>query len=241
MSIRTESRSRRRALSCLLAIVWAVSACVSAKQYELDIELEPIAPPRSGRTVVLAEVRDARAFIDSEQAGDDAASDQLATGGVGDPAITQRAFGQMRSAGLDPLYDLLLPPGRTVSELTREALEAGFHRAGVRVLAPGDPGAEGAAHVDAEIVRFWVWNHGSWTFTLTFDAEVALQGARAPFPFPEGRVVTGAVDLRSAVAARPQSFVNTTTKGLDDFIADLEAALRSPDAWPAEAPAGATD
>ena len=90
------------------------------------------------------------------------------------------------------------------------------------MLPPDDAEAADAPRVDAEIQRFWAWNYGSWTFT--FEAAVALKGD--PGPFAEGHVVGGTIDLRSAVAARPQSFVNVTTKGLDDFIANLDATLR---------------
>jgi hypothetical protein len=223
--IRDQARTRRSVTLMLLALAWVASACSTAPRREVvDVAIAQRENLAQGPAVLIVEVKDSRKFVESASVPLDPAPQQLVAGGSEDPAITARAFGHLRDASKKPRIDVLLPEGRTVMDLTREALANGFRLAGLRVLAPGDPGAGEAIPISAEILRFWSWNTGSWTFTFHFEADVIVRGALPPFD-PERRV-EGRTTLHSAVGAGSGSYVNTTTKGLADF-ADKLADARS--------------
>ena len=230
--------SRARAAALLLSLAVLTSACAMAPKREIvDVAVRPETSLPQGPAVVIAEVRDSRTFVASDPKAKDAAPQQLVTGGSEDPLITARAIAQIRDASARPFVDVLLPEGRTAMDLVRDALANGFRLAGIRVLAPDDPDAATAVPISAEIVRFWSWNTGSWTFTFHFEADVKVRGAFAPFD-PE-RLVEGRTTLHSAVAAGPGSFLNTTTKGLENFTSQVaDAIAASPRS---EGPSGAGD
>ena len=213
-------------VSALCALLALASACSTAPKREIiDLKVAPSTDLAEGRAVVIGEVRDRREFLASEPLGDGASPQQLVAGGADDPAIVARAVAQIRDARKRPRIDVLLPEGGSVSELVRAALANGFRLAGFRVLAADDPNAASATPISAEIERFWSWNSGSWTFTFHFEADVLVRGAVAPFD-PE-RKVQGRATLHSAVAATPASFLNTATKGLEDFANQVADALSS--------------
>jgi hypothetical protein len=220
----TFSRARLRKAFVWMGLVTLAAACSTAPKREiLDLELSASAAPPEGPAILVTEIVDSREFLVSDPIGGGASPHQLAAGGAEDPAITARAIAQIRDARGRPRIDLLLPEGRSVADLTRQALANGFRSAGFRVLAPNDPEAATATPIRAEILRFWSWNTGSWTFTFHFEADIVLRGALAPFE-PE-RKVEGRTTLHSAVGATPGAFSNTTTKGLEDFAAKLADAI----------------
>jgi hypothetical protein len=123
------------------------------------------------------------------------------------------------------VVDYLLPEGQSAASLTRDSLAQAFRGAEFVVLEPNDPGFATSIPVNAEILRFWSWMSGSWTFTFEFEA-VVLITADIP-PFEPGEEVRGYARLHSAVSASERSFRNTTNKGLDDFVAKVRARLEA--------------
>lgn len=206
----------------LLIASLALTGC-AARQAPIRVDLEIPTNPSTQRRVHIAEVVDQRQFTVS---GEDPVPHQLATDGLEDPAITARCIAQLRTASGRPMRDFLLPKGKSASSLTREALTRAFRESGFVVVEPGDTGFAGSTPVAAEIIRFWSWNTGSWTFTFHFESVVLITAAVAPFE--QGRQVRGEVRLHSAVAASERSFRNTTTKGLNDFIENVRRELTSP-------------
>jgi hypothetical protein len=69
-------------------------------------------------------------------------------------AITSRAVARKRNTYGAALGDVLLPPGRTVEQLTTEALTTSLREAGYRVLSPGDAGYADAKPLKATIQQF---------------------------------------------------------------------------------------
>jgi hypothetical protein len=113
-------RSQRGDIVFLLLAFFVVvcSACASPKKHALDIPISGTANPTNGPAVVIEPVVDARVFVESS---DDPAQHQLATNGVGDPSVTARAFAQQRNLFSNPMLDLELPEGRSVSQLVNDA------------------------------------------------------------------------------------------------------------------------
>lgn len=215
-----------RALGAL--VVFAVAAmgagCSSApRRYALDISIPQQSNLAQGRTVVIAEVRDSRRFADNESVAKDAASQQLAAGDADDPSVTARALGQARHPTGMLAAEYLLPAGRTVADLTRDALANGFRLAGIRVLASNDPVAPEAIPIDAEVVRFWFWNTGSWVFTIHFEADVLVRGALRPFDLE--RIVEGRATLQDPFAVGSSQFTNVMAKGLENLTEQVARSI----------------
>jgi hypothetical protein len=185
----------------------------------IDVAIDSVPQPQSPRaTVVITEVVDARTFGPTNP---DRSQPQLITGGEHDPSVTARSLGQFTTAGGAPFWDFLLPANRTVADLVREALESAFHEAGIAVVhSPED----GAIPITAEIIHFWSWNTGSWTFKFHFLADVNIMGQLSPFE--AGETVQGTVMLQSAVAGSARGYVNTNTKGIQNFVENVRERIR---------------
>ena len=85
------------------------------------------------------------------------------------------------------------------------------------VTAPTDIG------IDVDILRFWAYNTGAWTFRFTAIIDTRVR-ADAPRVAPDNNV-TSTLSLQSAVAATPGSFRNTLTKALEKYTEELSAEL----------------
>ena len=78
--------------------------------------------------------------------------------------------------------------------------------------------------VDVDIVQFWAYNTGSWTFKFTAVIETQLR-ADPPAVVPDNNV-SSTLSLQSAVAASPTSFRNTVAKALEKYTQDLSEELK---------------
>lgn len=205
------------------ALLLAVG-CAAPEKYVLPIAVPSVPTPAAGPAIVLTEVVDAREFIAPSKSKRHL--HQLATEGRGDREVEARSYAQMRRPDGSVVYDFVLPPGETVASVTRQALEAGFANAGYRVVAADSPEAQGAPRVRAEIDRFWSWNGGRDRTWFSFEAEVSLTGVTlATADDTSGDTVEASVSLDTILAARPQGFTNTTTKGIEQFANRLSGAL----------------
>jgi uncharacterized lipoprotein YajG len=141
---------------------------------------------------------------------------------INDPRITSRAIARKRNTYGMALGDILLPEGRTVEQLTREALASALSEAGYRVLSEGDPGYSDATPLSAEIDQFWAWfTPGFAEIAIEFEARVRLVG---DWPL-------AATEREVRGYARVTGFAGTTSlwrSGIDAGIHNLiEAVARA--------------
>ena len=183
----------------------AVLAGCSITPRPAFIEIVPAKAAASGtdtreRAVYIRAVNDLRKFALNSSVP---ASPSLSTATQLDPGQTATAVAQIRTAA------------GTVA--TADA----FSRAGYRVVesltAPTDIG------VDVDVLEFWAYNTGSWTFKFTAVINTRIQ-ADAPSIAPDNNV-TSTLSLQSAVAASPGSFRNTVNKALEKYTEELSAEL----------------
>lgn len=210
---------RIRYLVLVLLLGGMAAGCVAPSKNVIDVRFAPAAEPENAEVKVsINEVVDRRSF---SPVSEDRTVPQLVTEGLDDPAITARSVGLFWTAGGDAFWDLLLPEDRPVTSLVTETLENAFRDAGFTVV---EPGANGAIPVTAEILRFWTWNTGSWTFQFHFATEIRIRG-QVP-PFETGETVNGNVMLRSAIGGSGKSYINTITKGLENFTENFNSRIR---------------
>ena len=74
---------------------------------------------------------------------------------INDKSITERAIARKRNNFNMAIGDVLLPEGRTVSELVGNAVATAYRQAGYEVVS--SPGARDVSEVKVNIIEFWSW------------------------------------------------------------------------------------
>ena len=74
---------------------------------------------------------------------------------IDDKSITERAIARKRNNYNMAIGDVLLPKGRTVSELVGDAVATAYRQAGYQVVST--PGARDVSEVKVQIIEFWSW------------------------------------------------------------------------------------
>ena len=186
----------------------------------VDVRILEPQNPASGTAVTILRVTDKRVF---EEASRVASVPSLKGGEIGDKAITSRAIARKRNGYGKAMGDILLPDGRTVENLVREALTKSFRDAGYRVI-DGAPGSnDKGVPIEADIEQFWSWvTPGFWAVSMEFEAKVSIKGDIPPFK--NGEMVRGYVELHTQ-AAGTGAWVNTINKGIEAFVAEVKKRL----------------
>lgn len=186
----------------------------------LDVRVPDAGDPDSGPAVMIVRVTDNRSF---ELAPDSPSVPSLKGGEVDDESITSRAIARKRNGFGKALGDILLPEGRTVEDLVREALAKSLRQAGYRVVGP-TPGRGGKPiPIEADIQKFWCWvTPGFWAMRMEFEAEVLIKGDVPSFR--TGETVRGYIKLHTQ-AARTASWMNTVNKGIENFVTETTKCL----------------
>jgi hypothetical protein len=162
-----------------------------------------------------------------ERAPGKASTPSLKDGQIRNRAITNRAIARKRNSFGKAMGDILLPEGRTVEQLAKEALTSGLRLSGYRVLAEGDSGYDGAAPLEADVQQVWAWfTPGFAAAHLQFDSHIRLTGPLAPFR--EGMEFKGYVRLATQ-AATGRAWLNTINKGLANLSKDMKSQLGTAD------------
>lgn len=140
----------------------------------IDISAPHASNPASGKFVRIESVLDKRTFQESPPSPDLASLDPDSD--ISD-ATKARAIARKRNGFGKGLGDVVLPEGKTVSDLVEGALTAGFQQAGYAVVKKGDANFNSAAPVSAQVVDFWAWfQPGFWSVKTNHKAEVQLAG-----------------------------------------------------------------
>jgi uncharacterized lipoprotein YajG len=218
-----ESR-RRRVHGWLVAVLVLVSGALftggcATSRGTLDIRVAASSNPAAGPAVKIMNVEDRREFQVNPR---DPSIPSLKDDDIKNPAITIRAIARKRNTYGQALGDILLPEGRSVADLTREAVTRAFRQAGYRVLGNDDPAP--AQPVTVRIDQFWAWmTPGFWALTLEYEARVNVQGPVAPFQ--EGKTFRGYASQKGQVAAS-DDWTEIVNKGLEDLTARIGAEVR---------------
>jgi hypothetical protein len=205
----------------LMSLVFFGAGCATTRGI-VDVQLYVPSDPGSGKAVTIVRVTDIRKF---EEAPRDPSIPSLKGSEIGDKTITSRAIARKRNTYGKALGDILLPEGRTVEEVVKEALTRSFREAGYRVVEQVSVSKDEAIPVEAEIEKFWAWfTPGFWSLSLEFEANVKITGDIPPFK--TGEVVRGYILLHSQ-AATTQAWMNTINKGIENFVQAVKKRLQT--------------
>ena len=107
--------------------------------------------PNNGKKVYISAVDD-RVFQIKPSSFD---TPSLKYDEIDDKSITERAIARKRNNFNMAIGDVLLPEGRTVSELVGDAVATAYRQAGYEVVSA--PGARDITEVKVQIIEFWSW------------------------------------------------------------------------------------
>jgi hypothetical protein len=145
---------------------------------------------------------------------------------LANPAIKARAIARKRGGFGNAMADILLPEGRTVEQVVREAVARALRDKGYGVVEPAAPERPNALPLEVDIQQFWMWmTPGFWTISLEYEGIVTLKGPGIVGTEPE--FVRGYAKV-STIAATDEEWRKTATLGVNDLTEQLKARLRSP-------------
>jgi hypothetical protein len=207
-------------LACLVGLLLACGLATGCATGRGTIDLKPAdtANPATGPEIRLVRVSDRRVFqVDPPSPW----IPSVMNDEIENTAITSRAIARKRGGFGMALGDIVLPEGRTVVQVTREALSRGLRESGYRVLEEGDPGYDAAIPLQADIQQFWAWvSPGMWTLTLEFDSRIRVSGPIQHFD--DGEEFRGHA-ITNPSAAFTDDWIDVMNKGLENLNDDIKS------------------
>jgi hypothetical protein len=195
----------------------------------LDVRVKPPGNPASGDAAQITNVTDRRVFQINPR---DARIPSLKNDEITDTAITSRAIARKRGGFGKAMGDILLPEGRTVTQLVEEALTRSLQEAGYRVLTKQEAASASAIPVEVDIEQFWAWfRPGFWQIAVEFETRLRM---KAPVgAWKAGDEVKGFARI-TGQAATSDMWLEAVDKGVDDLVRNMRERLRSASASPAQ-------
>lgn len=204
----------------MLSLAVFVSGCASTRG-TLDVRIPPGSGSDGKTKVVIAKVEDLRTF---ELKPSKPSTPSLKDGQINNKAITSRAIARKRGGYGNAFGDILLPEGRTVEMLVREAVEKALLEKGYTVVS-ADDAAKDSATVDVQINKYWSWITPMFvTAQIDFISELVVTG-----PVVKGgkETVTAKIAKHTQTGAG-RAWLNTINLGNEQLVNAISEALKKP-------------
>lgn len=205
-----------RAAALMSALAVTVGCATSRSEIDIRVPVAQAgqAASSNGKIVSITAV-DERKFELKPQEAD---IPSLKNGEINDSSITQRAVARKRNGYGKGLGDVLLPTGRKVSELVREAVAEAYTQAGYEVVA--DATTPGASKVNVRVVEFWSWMRPS-AFSIQVNSKSKL------LIETDGGAATEVATLKSESRqmVTEDAWKQITEAGLQEIIRETRSGL----------------
>lgn len=187
---------------------------------EVDVDVLPPATtqapaPSNGKVVYISAV-DERVFQIKPTRFD---VPSLKYDEIDDKSITERAIARKRNNYNMAIGDVLLPKGRTVSQLVGDAVASAYRQAGYEVVSA--PTTGNAKEVNVKIIEFWSWSGAEGVLDKVIRNQSVLQinttGA------PEYTVKT--LVQENAKVVTDKDWKKITEAGLEAIVQDIQKQL----------------
>jgi uncharacterized lipoprotein YajG len=212
-------------LAASAAAMVLLSGCAATRSTIDVAAAKPAALPTAAPKVQVAIVRvnDARQF---EAAPRSPSTPSLQSAeDLNNPQIRARAVARKRGGFGQALADILLPEGRSVAQLVREAATQALRDKGYGVV-DASAAAGNALPLELEIKQYWAWfTPGFWAIKLEFEAIVAMKGDML---IGDKELTVRTYAIAEAMAATDAQWSRILQQGYDDLVAKMKAALRDP-------------
>lgn len=207
----------------VLALAGLLSGCAATRStFNVPIAQAPSDTARG--FVKITQVRDQRRF---EAAPRNPSTPSLQNPEeIGDPAITARAIARKRGGYGNAMADILLPEGRTVEQLVREAVTKAVQEKGYTVVSEPSPAVARALPLAVDIQQFWSWaTPGFWQMSAEFEGILLLKG-EALLVNPQ-ETVRG-YSIVKGMAITDEVWQQVMQQGIGDLVEQVKAKVRSP-------------
>lgn len=210
----------KRAIAAL-GLAWLMTGC-AAMRSTFDVSIPPAQPVSAKGFVKLTEVKDARRF---EAAPRDPSVPSLQNAEeIKDRSITSRAIARKRGGYGAALADILLPEGRTVEQVVREAVTKAVSERGYRVVDEKSPEFGKALPLQIDIQQFWAWfTPGFVQLSVEFEGILLLKGDA--LVATKDQRVRGYAIVRGMVAT-DQEWQEVLQLGVADLIEKVKASVK---------------
>ena len=206
-------------------IALTLSGCAASRS-TVDLSVAPISQHSDAKAYVkLLAVADQRKYEINPR---DPSIPSLGNAAqIEDRAITSRALARKRNSWGMALSDIMLPEGRTVEQVVREAVTKALMDKGYALVEPGDVHYATASPLKVDIQKFWSWmTPGFFAISLEFESALHMEG-------------DALIDLKQEMvrgyshgnffAATDAAWQETMQEGMTDLINKISAKLRKPE------------
>jgi len=181
-------------------------------------------PPRA--FAMITQVRDARRF--EERPLDPSVPSLWDAEELKNPAITSRAIARKRDGWGMALGDVLLPEGRTVEQVVREAVTKALREKGYAVVDERSADREQALPLEVTIQQFWSWaSPGIPLMSAEFEGILVMRSSA--LLNNEEELVRGHARIRAFGIGDGQWLI-VMRQGLDDLALRVRGRIRDPEA-----------
>ena len=146
---------------------------------------------------------------------------------ISDPDIKSRAIGRKRGGYGKAFGDILLPEGRTVAQVVREAVTRALTDKGYAVVTEGSSDFQKSVPVNVEVHQFWSW-FSPWALpaaSVEFVGVVTVKGEVLTVG-NEGTV--RGYSIVRVFAATDSQWQEVIQTGVEDLIEKMKAQLKNP-------------
>ena len=162
-----------RSVFGLAVLMVLVSGCAATRS-TLDVTVPRAEVPPGQAHIRITEVTDRRRFEANPRHPSVPSLENPQE--LNDRGITSRAIARKRNTYGKALADILLPEGRTVAQLVREAVTTAFRETGYLVVEDKSPEYAKALSVSVDVRQFWSWfTPGFWTIAMEFESIVVVK------------------------------------------------------------------
>ncbi|MFL6570971.1 MAG: hypothetical protein ACJ8G4_04390, partial [Burkholderiales bacterium] len=146
---------------------------------------------------------------------------------IGNASITSRAIARKRGGFGQAMADILLPEGRTVEQLIREAAIRALAERGYAVVDEKSAQSAKALPLQIDIQQFWSWfSPGFLQISLEFEGILGLKGD--VLSSGKEQKVRG-YSVYKAMAATDGEWREAIRLGIVDLIEKMKASLKPAD------------
>lgn len=187
----------------------------------VDVRVSSSESSTGGVAVKIVNVADSRKF---EVAPKAQSTPSLNEAEIDDANIRSRAIGRKRNTYGKALGDFLLPEGKTVQGLVKDAMAKALREKGYAVIEPSSIHYEKAIPLEANINQLWAFmTPGFWALTLEFETIVNIQGD--VFQNSKEEQIRG-YSRMSAQTGAESNYIEVMQNGIDNFIENFKKKIR---------------
>jgi hypothetical protein len=208
----------------MVAILLLAAGCTTNRGI-LDVKIPSSTNFQLKAPVRILQIKDQRVFALNPKKP---SIPSLMDGRISDQAITARAVARKESSKGEPMGDILLPKGRTVADLVRETTEKALRDKGYYIVGPSEKIEPAPIPIEVDIQQFWCWlTPGSWTNLLEFEGVLTI---RSPIVGGDGTETVRGHILLHTFAPTTKAWTTIISKGIDNLVAGIKKAVKTPDA-----------